>query len=377
VSDDPAAAGPRSALAAARAFRLTAAPTSVARLGSGHIHDTYAVSCRNGDEPRAVLQRINSHVFPDPRLVVENVARIAAHLARRRPGAGRAVLRPLETLAGGPVHVDATGEIWRAFEFVPNALSFDTVDSPDRARAAARAFGRFTADLADYRDEIRDTLPGFHDFAARSRDFERAVTRDAVDRGSVAAPEIALLREARSRLERALPGDALDALPRRLVHNDCKINNVLFDAATGEAICVIDLDTVMRGTVLADFGDLVRTAASRSAEDAPDPEAARPDPTLYTALAEGYLEGAGAILTEAEIALLPLAGPLITLETALRFATDHLSGDTYFRVSRPGQNLDRARTQGHMALRLLEELGAAHERIRRAVLAASAEKGRS
>jgi Ser/Thr protein kinase RdoA (MazF antagonist) len=354
----------------ADAFRLPSPATAAARLGSGHIHDTFAICCDDPEQPRAVLQRINPVVFPDPRLVVENAARVARHLSRclprDLPDRARRCPQPIEARAGGPAH-ERAGEIWRACDFVPGSLSLDCVDTPARARAAARAFGAFVAALVDFPGPLRDTLPGFHDFEARARQFEAAVAQDRCGRAAAAGPEIARLREARRRLAAVLPQDLLAALPARWVHNDCKLNNVLFDAATGEALCVIDLDTVMRGNVLADFGDLVRTAVSPAPEDARDPAVAEPDPELYRALAEGYLEGAGPVLTPAELDALPLAGPLIALETALRFASDHLQGDRYFRIQRPEQNLDRARTGAHLALRLLDQLALARELVGRSV----------
>jgi Ser/Thr protein kinase RdoA (MazF antagonist) len=363
------------ALAAARAFRLTGPPTRASPLGSGHIHDTFAVCCDDRDRPEIVLQRINPRVFADPRLVVENAARIAAHLRRRlspgTPDATRRCLQPIESRAGGPAHEDARG-MWRSFAFVPDTTSLDAIDTPARAREAARAFGAFAAALADFPGELRDPIPGFHDFEARVQAFEAAVANDPHGRAAAADSEVEALREGVRRLLAALPLRRRERLPVRLVHNDCKINNVLFDRESGEALCVIDLDTVMRGSVLADFGDLVRTAVCRAPEDARDPELARPEPSLYEALARGYLEGAGDLLTPEEIAALPLAGPLITLETGLRFAADHLAGDVYFRVSRPDHNLDRARTQTHLALRLLDALEEARALVTRAAEGAGA-----
>jgi Ser/Thr protein kinase RdoA (MazF antagonist) len=356
------------ALAVAGAFRIPAAARAASRLGSGHIHDTFAVFCDDPERPRVVLQRINAVVFPDPLLVVENAARIARHLEERLPrdlpDRARRCLRPIETRAGGFAH-ERAGGTWRAFAFVPGSESLDRVDRPERARAAARAFGAFAAGLVDFPLELRDTLPGFHDFEARAHQFETAVSQDRCARAAAAAAEIESLREARRRLAAVLPPDARAALPLRWVHNDCKLNNVLFDARTGEALCVIDLDTVMRGSLLADFGDLVRTAVCFAPEDARDPAEAEPVPELYRALARGYLEGTAEILTPAELDALPLAGPLITLETALRFASDHLAGDRYFRVERPGQNLDRARTGAHLTLRLLDQLELARELLTR------------
>jgi aminoglycoside phosphotransferase (APT) family kinase protein len=261
--------------------------------------------------------------------------------------------------------------MWRAFVRIERARTLDRVDSPARARDAAFAFAEFVALLAGLDPgALHETLPGFHDFAARAAAFEREVAGDPHERAAASAPVIEGLQRARERLEREVGAGDVAALPVRIVHNDCKLNNVLFDEATGEALCVIDLDTVMPGHLLADFGDLVRTAACRAPEDTRDLARVRIEPELYEALAEGYLAAAGRLITPAERELLPVAGPLIALELALRFATDHLGGDLYFRAAHPGHNLDRARSQLRLAEQLLDGLSGAHAALRRAARAA-------
>jgi Ser/Thr protein kinase RdoA (MazF antagonist) len=241
------------------------------------------------------------------------------------------------------------------------------VESPDQARRAARAFGGFAASLGDLApDALHLTIPGFHDFEARVRALEHAVEADPAGRARAASDDIESARRAARALASELPPARLERLPLRVVHNDCKLNNVLFDESSGEALCVIDLDTVMPGTLLVDFGDLVRTAACPAAEDERDLSRVRVDPELYDALSRGYLEGIGGAIGTDEIELLPLAGPRIALETGIRFLTDHLEGDVYFRVSREGHNLDRARSQIRLTERLLGELAAARRRIERA-----------
>jgi Ser/Thr protein kinase RdoA (MazF antagonist) len=371
-------AGAQEALAAARAFRLEAAPTEATPLGRGHIHDTFSVTCAGpAGTPHYVVQRINTHVFPDPWAVAANVALVTStlreRLARRHAAdAVRRCLRCLETRSGALLHTDPEGRVWRAFVRIEGAVTLDRVDSPARARAAAFAFADFAALLADLEPgSLRETLPGFHDFAARAAAFEREVARDAHGRAAACAPEIEALRRGRERLEREVRAEEVAALPVRTVHNDCKLNNVLFDAASGDALCVIDLDTVMPGHLLADFGDLVRTAACYAPEDTRDIEGIRVEPELYQALADGYMSAAAPLLTPAECELLPLGGPLITLELALRFATDHLGGDLYFPAAHPGHNLDRARSQARLAEHLLDRLADAHRAVRRAARAAS------
>ena len=356
---------------AAAAFRLPGEVATAERFGSGHIHDTFVVSCV-GDPRRILLQRINASVFPDPQRVVDNVARVSAHLRARlaadtRTDPDRRCLHCIPTRADALAHVDASGGVWRSFEFIEGAHTESTVTSAAKAREAARAFGAFVAALADFAEPLPEPIPGFHDFDARSAAFDRSVAADTAGRGAAVRDEIRAMRDAREGVRAALPPAALGALPRRLVHNDCKLDNVMFDDASGEALCVVDLDLVMPGSVLFDFGDLVRTAASPAAEDERDLSRVRPDPALFDALAGGYLEGAGAILDAEEVAGLALAGPLITLETAMRFLADHLDGDVYFRIGRAGHNLDRARAQ----LRLAEMLLADVPRAREAVAAAA------
>jgi Ser/Thr protein kinase RdoA (MazF antagonist) len=365
------------ALAAARAFRLDAEPRDAAPLGRGHIHDTFSVRCTGpAGTLHYVVQRVNTHVFPDPQAVSANLALVTRTLreglARRAaPDPSRQCLQCLETQSGELLHSDADGRVWRAFVQIEGARTFDRVDSGARARDAAFAFADFAALLAGLDPKaLRETLPGFHDFGARAAAFERAVARDACGRAAAGAAEIEALGAARQRLEREVGAADLAALPVRTVHNDCKLNNVLFDAASGEALCVIDLDTVMPGSLLADFGDLVRTAACRAPEDTRDLAGIRVEPELYQSIADGYLAGAAPLLTAAECELLPLAGPLIALELSLRFATDHLEGDVYFRTAHAGHNLDRARSQLQLAERLLDELANAHATLRRAARAA-------
>lgn len=354
-------------LAAARAFVTAGAPRRAEPLGSGHIHHTFSVSCRGGSgELRYVLQRLNERVFPEPHAVVENVVLITRALAESRADAGpdadagRRCLRCLETRAGGFAHVDAQGGVWRGFPRIEGARTWDSVQSPEQAERAARAFGEFAARLTGLDpSSLHVTIPGFHDFTARARALEQAIASDRAGRSAAARADVDAMRESVGALSRLLPPARLAELPERVVHNDCKLNNVLFDEESGEALCVIDLDTVMPGTLLADFGDLVRTAACREPEDSRELERVRGEPDLYRALARGYLAGIGEAITPGERELLPLAGPSIALETGVRFLTDHLNGDRYFRVARPEHNLDRARTQLRLAQGLLEDLDTA------------------
>jgi len=351
-------------------FALDGKCVEVVPLKRGHIHETLVGTWRTAAGTRRVVhQRVNTHVFRDPALLMRNWLRVTEHLRAVLASEGktdleRRCLRAIPAQSGASYHTDASGVVWRAFAFIEGARSLDVPESPARAQEAARAFGAFAAQLHDLDPAtVAESIPRFHDFAHRVAYLEAAITADAHGRAAGAAEDIERALRLAGVVERALESEGAAALPLRVVHNDCKLNNVLFDERTGEGLCVIDLDTVMPGSVLADFGDLARTAACPAPEDEPDLARVRVDVRLLEALVRGYLAGTGSLLTPVEIALLPLAGPLIALETGIRFLTDHLAGDTYFRIHRPGHNQGRARAQ----LRLTEQLLAGVDEARRLV----------
>jgi hypothetical protein len=351
-------------------FALDGECVEVVPLARGHIHDTLVGTWRTREGTRRIVhQRINTHVFRDPALLMRNWLRVTGHvraaLAREAaPDLERRCLRAIPAKSGAPSHTDASGAVWRAFAFIEGARSVDVPESPAQAQEAARAFGAFAAQLRDLDPAtVAESIPHFHDLAHRVANLEAARAADAHGRAAAAAEDIERAGRLAADVQAALAREGAAALPLRVVHNDCKLNNVLFDERTGEGLCVIDLDTVMPGSVLADFGDLARTAACPAPEDEPDLARVRVDERLYEALVRGYLAGTGGLLTPVEVALLPLAGPLIALETGIRFLTDHLSGDRYFRIHRPGHNQGRARVQ----LRLTEQLLAGVDEARRLV----------
>jgi aminoglycoside phosphotransferase (APT) family kinase protein len=301
-----------------------------------------------------ILQRINTAIFKNPVAVMENIERVSAHLQSQvagRDDAERRVLRMIPARSGSHWHVDAEGDYWRAYWFIEGANTSDEVGSARQAFEAARAFGEFQRQLADLpTPRLHESIPGFHDTARRIAVFEEAVGADAAGRRDAARDEIAF---ATRRKALALALALLDAgLPERVTHNDTKLNNVLLDDETGEGICVIDLDTVMPGLAAYDFGDMVRTMTCAAAEDERELGSVAMDFELFDSVLRGYLEGTGSFLTAAERASLIAGAKVIVFEQGIRFLTDYLSGDSYYKVSRPEQNLDRCRTQ----FKLLESI---------------------
>jgi Ser/Thr protein kinase RdoA (MazF antagonist) len=330
----------------ARHFQFKGEVSDFAPHGNGHINDTYLVTCQaNGAPARYILQHINRNVFHQPAAVMQNIQRVTAHLAAQaadEPDAGRRVLSLIPARDGAAWYAEPDGETWRAYRFIGGARTYDTPESAQLAFHAARAFGQFQHQLSSLpAPRLHETIPDFHHTPKRFAALRQAIDADACNRAALAKPEIdfALAHE-------FITGVLLAAnLPERITHNDTKLNNVLFDDATGEGICVIDLDTVMPGLALYDFGDMVRTTTSPSAEDERDLSKVQFQFPLFEALVRGYLSAAAGFLTTAEKNLLAFSGKLITFEIGIRFLADHLNGDTYFKVHRQGHNLDRCRTQ--------------------------------
>jgi hypothetical protein len=314
--------------------------------GSGHINDTYCVYFDQGGSPvRYLAQRINHNIFKHPVALMQNIQRVTTHLAGKVGGErdfSRRVLTLIPARDGRPFHQDPQGNYWRIYIFIEKARTYDAVETAAQAFESAQAFGRFQRLLADLpAPRLNDTIPDFHHTPKRFLALENAVAADCAKRVGLAGTEIdfALRR-------RTMTGVLLDAkLPERVTHNDTKFNNVMLDDATGQGICVIDLDTVMPGVALYDFGDMVRTTTSPAREDERDLSKVKMQFSMFEALVRGYLASAGEVLTGAERQLLAFSGKLITFEIGLRFLTDFLSGDTYFKVRREGHNLDRCRTQ--------------------------------
>lgn len=350
--------------AVALQFQISGEFVGAKPYGSGHINDSYCVTFHQaGVTVRYIVQRINHNIFKNPVAVMENIQRVTSHLAIQvagEPDCGRRVLTLIPAQNGQAWYVDAEGNYWRAYRFIENARTFDTVESTEQAFQAAKAFGRFQKLLADLpAPRLHDTIKDFHHTPKRFAALEQAITSDRCNRAILATREIefALTRK-------SIANVLLDAnLPERVTHNDTKLNNVMLDEATGEGICVIDLDTVMPGLALHDFGDMVRTTTSPAEEDERDLSKVTMQFPMFEALVRGYLTSAGSFLTEAEKHHLVFSSKSITFEQGIRFLTDYLAGDTYYKVHHEGHNLDRCRTQ----FKLLESIEKQEERMDRLV----------
>jgi Ser/Thr protein kinase RdoA (MazF antagonist) len=298
---------------------------------------------------------------------MENIARVTRHaldtlLAEGNPEAHRRTLTCIPAHDGEPYAIDAEGSLWRTYPFIEGARGYDEIECNEQAYQAARAFGAFqnlTANLTGER--LHETIPDFHHTPKRLQALEAAVKNNLAGRAADVQAEIDFARARAADCPRITDLIASGAIPERVTHNDTKLNNVLLDETTAEGICVIDLDTTMPGSALYDFGDMVRTAAPTTREDEPDVTHIGVNLSRFDALVRGYLSTA-TFLNEAELANLAFSGKLITLECGIRFLTDHLDGDTYFKIKRPGHNLDRCRNQ-FAFLRALEENMEAMEEI--------------
>lgn len=324
-----------------------------APLGHGLINRTLLLT----DAGRQyVVQHINTNVFPDPALLMRNYRAVTTHLGRRRAAGTYAysTLDLVPTLAGDAAAVLPDGTWWRMYRYIDHASTFATADRPGLAREAGRAFGAFAAALADLEPgSIGEVIPHFHDPVRRYEAFRKALGEDRAGRAPRASEtcDAALaygdiLAHWRALLARGLPW--------RITHNDCKLNNLLFDG-TDRAVCVIDLDTVMPGTILFDFGDMARTMLSPVAEDSTDLDRVDARHGYFAELARGYTEGSGDMLTSLERDNLVFAARLVTGMIGLRFLTDHLEGDRYFRTTHPDHNLERARNQFALYAALTEQ----------------------
>jgi len=321
--------------------------------GSGHINDTY---CTNFDQAglrpiRYIFQRINTNVFKTPVQLMENVARVTCHSLERligegHPEARRRTLTCIPAVDGKPYAVDAHGNYWRVYPFIEGATGHDEIESSHQAYEAAKAFGNFqklAAGLGGAR--LHETIPDFHNTPKRLDALRAAILADPLNRAGGVKTEIGFVEARAADCSRITGLIAAGDIPERVTHNDTKLNNVLLDDNTAEGVCVIDLDTTMPGSALYDFGDMVRTATPTTREDSMDLGKLDLRMDRFEALVRGYLESTRSLLNDAERENLAFSGKLLTLECGIRFLTDYLLGDVYFKIKHPEHNLVRCRNQ--------------------------------
>ena len=336
------------------------------RYGQGHINDTFCVLCQpqEGDPVRFILQGLSSAAFPHPDELMENFVGITSFLREKIIAQGgdasRETLSLVKTKDSKDFYTDSNGKVWRLTPFIENTDCFQRA-TPELFEASARAFGRFQRMLSGYPAEtLHEAIPNFHNTEDRLAKFEAALKADKLGRAADILPEIQFVLDRRADCSVALDALRSGKLPLRVTHNDTKLNNILIDRASGEGICVIDLDTTMPGLSINDFGDSIRFGANHSAEDEKDLSKVNFDIELYEVYTRGFIQGAEGSLTEAELEYLPWGARLMTLECGIRFLTDYLDGDHYFRIHYPEQNLDRTRTQFKLVKDMEEQFEAMH-----------------
>lgn len=324
--------------------------------GNGHINDTYLTNT----EPKYVVQKINKNVFPHPEEVMDNIIGVTEHIAGKVVAEGgdptRATLKMLRAADGKPYCIAPDGQYYRAYIYVGGVVSCDSVDDNNQLYEAAKTFGKFQNMLADYpAEKLHETIVNFHNTVSRYAQFKDALSADKAGRAASVPDEIRFVLDREK--DAGIVVDAISdgRIPLRVTHNDTKLNNVLLDEKTGEGVCVIDLDTVMPGSLLYDYGDALRFGASSGAEDEKDLSKIWFCVDKFEAFTRGFIEALPSI-TDAELELLPFAIKLMTLECGARFLADYLNGDVYFKTKYPEHNLDRARTQFKLVAQIEEKM---------------------
>lgn len=329
-------------------FQVEQDVVSIEPYGSGHINHTYLAEMSEGK--KYILQGINTTIFKNTDQLMENIINVTSYLREEiiRTGGDpkRETLTVVMTKNGKSYYTDEDGSKWRVYEFIEGAQTFDAVESKEDFYQSAVAFGKFQAQLANFpADTLHETIPNFHNTAKRYQDFEKAVEADVKGRAAEVQEEIAFVRARKGEVSELHDMLAKGELPLRVTHNDTKLNNIMIDSKTHQAICVIDLDTVMPGLSAHDFGDAIRFGANTAAEDEPDVSKVSLSLELFEIYVKGFLEGCGGRLTPNEVKALPMGAKMMTLECGMRFLADYLEGDVYFKIAREKHNLDRCRTQ--------------------------------
>lgn len=336
---------------ALKAFAFQGTPVCCSAYGNGHINGTYRVDCQGaGGGKHYILQDINTKVFARPEELMQNIGWVTEYLKEKIKEEGgdpeRETLTIVPAKSGGLFFRDSSGRCWRSYVFITDAVTYERAESTREFFLCGRALGHFQQQLAEYPVErLAETIPDFHHTPKRLEALKRAAAEDVCGRNSSVRKELRFFLDREEETAAAVSLHAAGKLPLRVTHNDTKLNNILFDKRTGKPLCIIDLDTIMSGFSAFDFGDAIRSGASTASEDERDLSRVSLSLDLYDAFSEGFLKGCGGSLTETEKEMLPMGAKLMTMECGIRFLTDYLQGDRYFRIHRPHQNLDRARTQ--------------------------------
>lgn len=345
-----------------RQFPFSGRQEECVPFGSGHINDTFRITFDTEEgRRRFILQRMNKSIFTKPAELMENVVGVTSWLRKKIVENGgdpaRETLNIIHTKDDMPYYVDSYGDYWRVYLFIEDATSFDQVEKPDDFYQSAVAFGRFQGLLADYpAHTLHETIENFHNTVDRFRKFREALEADVLGRASQIPEEVQFVLSREALAHKLCDLQESGALPLRVTHNDTKLNNIMIDNTTRKAICVIDLDTVMPGLAVNDFGDSIRFGASTGAEDEKDLNQVWCDLSLFELYTKGFIEGCGGSLTDMELDMLPFGAILMTFECGMRFLTDYLEGDHYFKIHREGHNLDRSRTQFKLVKDMEEKL---------------------
>jgi len=342
-----------------RDFDLKEGEIEIQPFRSGHINDTYLITSR-AQRPfhNYVLQRLNHQVFKDPNAVIENIRMVCNHLKEKTISnkLDRFTLELVNTRSGHLLYNDSQGNYWRMYNHIPNSVTIDLVETENQAFEAARTFGEFTKFISDLDpSNFSTTIPEFHSIEKRYQALMLSIEKDTVGRCRLAQEEIEMAISVRNISDRIINALETGELPVHVAHNDTKINNVLLDKVTGKGICVIDLDTVMPGTVLYDFGDMVRTFVSPVEEDELDLSKVELRMDIFRSMCDGYFTEVADVLTTTEKSLLTDGAKLMTLIMGVRFLTDFLEGDIYFKTNRKVHNLDRSRNQFHLLNLIIEK----------------------
>ncbi len=344
---------------------------SATEMTSGNINSTYKLAYRmaDGSQKRYVLQKINTIAFKDPVVLMTNIQLVSNHItaamARKKLDYDRHTLEFVQSKQGGYLYKTANGEFWRSYIYIEDVTAYDSIEEPRHFYEAGRGFGEFQRYLCDFpADKLTATIPDFHNTTKRFYDFVAAVASDKAGRVRSLEREIDFFFDRRKMMNRIIALMESGKIPERVTHNDTKLNNVLIDNETGKAVCVIDLDTVMPGSILYDYGDAIRYGASTAAEDESDTSVISVDMNLFKLFTDGFVSEIAHTITDEEIKNLPLGVLVITCELAMRFLTDYINGDEYFKVKYPEHNLVRA----HAQMKLLEEFESRYDEMNEYVL---------